>query len=61
MKLIDADELIQRIDYEAKLLDVIFSAPDEANLLWQRKNEIVRIKGIIAKMPEQKGLDIPEK
>lgn len=52
MKLVDADELIQRIEYEAKILDVIFSAQDEANLLWQRNNEIVRIKSIIAKMPE---------
>lgn len=52
MKLIDADELLKRIDCEMEVLDLIFDKPEDSNYLWQRKNEIVRIKSIIAHMPE---------
>ena len=47
MRLIDADELVKRLMKERDLLTAL-----DAD--WQRMNEIVRVIGIVQKMPTKK-------
>lgn len=55
MRLIDADELMRQIKIEETILDTVFADDKNAkgDCLWNRKNEIVRIKGIIANIPTE--------
>ena len=53
MRLIDADELMKRLEFEKKSVDIVWDRPNCGNFAWHRKNEIVRVQGIVANMPTE--------
>ena len=56
MRLIDADELMKQLAKEKDTIDKLYNRPNAgtcmANFAWHRKNEIVRVQGIVAHMPD---------
>lgn len=54
MRLIDADKLMKRLEKEKDTIDKLYDKPGMGHIAWHRKNEIVRIQGIVAHMHEVK-------
>ena len=57
MRLIDADELMKQLEKEKETIDKLYLKPNAgncmANFAWHRKNEIVRVQGIVAHIPTE--------